>query len=376
MSDEHPIFDEEHGEPPAAATPHRRRRHGCLPVLVVGLVLAVLAVGALHFGRARIKEIFAPAPDYAGPGSGAVVFQVPEGASTITIGRELKAKHVVKSVDAFTAAARHNSKALNIQVGYYQLKEHMKASEALAVLVDPTNLIQNVVTIPEGARVRDIVKTIVAKTRISRRDLVAALSHPARIGLPTMAHGNPEGYLFPATYTVAPGETAVELLKQMVQKTSDVYGSLGLEQAARARGLTPEQLVTVASILEYEASRDQDYPKVARAIYNRLQKGMPLQSDATVSYAAGVSGQIWTSAAQRANSSPYNTYQHTGLPPGPIGSPGETTLKAAMHPADGPWLYWVVVNLRTGETVFSTTLEGHNKAVARFREYCKTSTAC
>jgi UPF0755 protein len=103
---------------------------------------------------------------------------------------------------------------------------------------------------------------------------------------------------------------------------------------------------------------------------------MPLQSDATVSYASGISGQIWTSASQRANSSPYNTYQHTGLPPGPIGSPGAKTLEAAMHPASGPWLYWVVVNLRTGETVFSTTLAEHNRAVEQFRQYCQTSSAC
>jgi UPF0755 protein len=162
----------------------------------------------------------------------------------------------------------------------------------------------------------------------------------------------------------------------MVAKTTAVHKSLDIDAGARKLGLTPEQLVTVASILEYEASRDQDYPKVARAIYNRLKAGMPLQSDATVSYAAGVSGQIWTTDAQRSNSSPYNTYQHTGLPPGPIGSPGQTTLEAAMHPTPGPWLYWVVVNLRTGETVFSTTYAEHQKAVAQFRQYCTTSSAC
>ena len=381
MSNTHPIFDdeavaEEHVEKPRRRRAGPRRRHGCVPVLGVLVVLAILAVVAVHFGKSRLESLFSPPPDYSGSGTGSVVFHVATGASTTQIGRELKAQHVVKSVDAFTAAARKNSKATSIQVGYYRLKSHMKASAALAVLVDPKNLIQSVVTVPEGARVRDIIKTIVAKTDIKRRAVVKALENPQKIGLPAMAQGNPEGYLFPATYTVVPGETAVELLSQMVQKTSDVYGSLGIDAAAKKRGLTPEQLVTVASILEYEASRDQDYPKVAQAIYNRLEQGMPIQSDATVSYANGVSGQIWTSASQRANSSPYNTYQHTGLPPGPIGSPGETTLEAAMNPTPGPWLYWVVVNLRTGKTVFSTTLADHNKAVAQFREYCKTSDAC
>jgi UPF0755 protein len=212
----------------------------------------------------------------------------------------------------------------------------MKASDALAVMVDPKNLIQSVVVVPEGARVRDIVKSIVSHTKISRSSVVAALSHPDRIGLPAEANGNPEGYLFPATYTVQPGETAVALLRQMVNKTISEHKALGIAAGAAKVHLTTEQLVTLASILEYEAKRGEDYPKVARAIYNRLDKGMRLQSDATVSYAAGVSGQVWTTASQRADASPYNTYQHAGLPPGPIGSPGEKTLEAAMNPADGP----------------------------------------
>jgi UPF0755 protein len=359
-----------------AARRQPSRRKGCLPlflaaVLVVGVVAAVGVVGT-----SRLRDLFGGAPDYGGPGSGRVIVQVHEGDSSTAIGRTLKDQGVVKSVEAFTDAASKNKKALGIQVGYYELKKQMKASDALDVLVDPHNLVQSVVLVPEGARVRDIVKTIVAKTDISRAAVVSALSHPAKIGLPAEADGNPEGYLFPATYTVPPGTTAVGLLRQMVAKTVEVHKELGVEAGAQKLGLSPEQLVTVASILEYEAKRDEDYPKVARAIYNRLDKGMKLQSDATVSYAAGVSGQIWTSASQRANASPYNTYQHAGLPPGPIGSPGEKTLRAAMHPADGPWLYWVVVNLRTGETVMSTTLAEHQAAVQQFREYCKTSDAC
>jgi UPF0755 protein len=364
--------DEGHGGRRAAP----RRRTGCLP-LVLAAVLVLALVAVIGFvGSSRLKDLFGGPADYAGPGTGRVVVQVHQGDSSTAIGRTLKDKGVVKSVDAFTDAARGNSRSRNIQVGYYALKTHMKASDALAVLLDPKNLVQSVVVVPEGARVRDILRTIVAKTDISRASVVAALSHPDRIGLPAEAGGNPEGYLFPATYTVAPGETAVQLLRQMVAKTVAVHRDLGVEAGARRLGLTPEQLVTVASILEYEAKRDADYPKVARAIYNRLDQGMRLQSDATVSYAAGVSGQVWTTSEQRSSSSPYNTYQHAGLPPGPIGSPGEKTLEAAMRPAEGPWLYWVVVNLRTGETVMSTTYAEHQQAVARFRDYCKTSDAC
>ena len=123
-------------------------------------------------------------------------------------------------------------------------------------------------------------------------------------------------------------------------------------------------------------TRDEDYPKVARAIYNRLDDGMALQSDATVAYANGLSGEVFTTAEQRAVDSPYNTYANTGLPPGPIGNPGETTIDAALHPADGDWLYWVVVNLKTGETVFSNTYAEHQQAVEQLQEYCAHSDAC
>jgi len=343
---------------------------------VVAVVVLGLVFLAARFGVGAVQQFVAGPPDYAGPGKGTVVVQVHEGNSAAAIGRTLKAEGVVKSVEAFIDAARADSASANIQVGYYSLKKQMSAGDALKVLVDPHNLVQSVVVVPEGARVRDIVGRIVEKTDISRKALVSALARPGRIGLPAAAGGNPEGYLYPATYTVAPGESAVQLLSQMVAKTREVHRQLGVAAGAKALGLTPEQLVTVASILEYEASRDADYPKVARAIYNRLDDGMALQSDATVSYAAGVSGQVWTTQQQRDNASPYNTYKHPGLPPGPIGSPGEKTLSAAMHPADGPWLYWVVVNLRTGETVFSSTYAEHQRAVAQFREYCTTSDAC
>ena len=277
---------------------------------------------------ARSDRTSARLLDYPGPGTGSVVFQVKDGSTSTQIGRELKSAGVVKSVDAFTSAAQDNDKSRDIQVGFYQLKKQMKASDALDVLVDPNNLMQARVVVPEGARVRSIVKTIVAKTHISRQALTKALTDPATIGLPAEAKGNPEGYLFPATYSVPPGESAVQLLRQMVDKTVENEKLLGLQAKAAKLGYTPEQILTVASILEYEANRNEDYPKVARVLYNRLDQGLPLQLDSTVAYVSGRSGDVWTTAAERANSSAYNTYAHTGLPPGPIGSPGDETSTA------------------------------------------------
>lgn len=374
--EEHPVFDT-HAEVRTSGRRRRSgRRSGCLPVTFVVVVVLALAFLGGRWVEGKVKDVFAGPPDYSGTGHGRVVVQVHQGDSSTDIAHSLVRLDVVKSVGAFTDAARANPDSRGIQVGYYPMKLHMRATAALKVLINPKNMIQATVTVPEGARVRDIVEVIVKKTDLSHHDVVSALSRPGRIGLPARADGNPEGYLFPATYTVAPHESATELLRQMVRKSREVDQSVHLAAGARRLGLSPEQVVTVASILEYEAKRHQDYPKVARAIYNRLHKGMPLQSDATVSYAAGVSKQVWTTAEQRASSSPYNTYKHKGLPPGPIGSPGRTTLEAALHPAKGPWLYWVVVNLRTGETKFATTLAQHNRQVEEFRKYCKTSDAC
>jgi UPF0755 protein len=305
-----------------------------------------------------------------------VLFEVKNGDSVAAMGRGLRSSGVVRSVDSFVEAARKDPKSSSIQVGFYHLKKKMRSADALAVLVNPKNQIQSVVTVPEGSRVSSIVAAIVKHTDLKRSAVKAALAQPQELGLPAAAKGNPEGYLFPATYTVPPNETARALLKQMVAKTLSVERALDIAGGAQKLGLTSEQILTVASILEFEASRDQDYPKVARAIYNRLDKNMALQSDATVAYANSRSGSVYTTAQERGINSPYNTYKNTGLPPGPIGSPGETTIKAALNPSSGSQLFWVVVNLKTGETRFADTYQDHLKNVALFRKYCQTSDAC
>ena len=355
--------------------PKTRRRRGCLPVLLVLLVLGAVAWFGGRFVYDEISDRLAPAPDYAGPGSGAVLYEVKDGDTSADIGRELKAKGVVKSVDAFNDAALGDDKSRNIQVGYYQLKKQMKAEDALAVLVDPENLIQNLVVVPEGARVRQVVDTIVDKTDISRKAVTAALANPKAIGLPAEAGGNPEGYLFPATYTVPPNQNAVGLIRQMVAKSVDVEESLDVAARAEKVNLTPEQVLTVASILEYEANTSEDYPKVARVLYNRLNQGMPLQLDSTVSYVSKRSGDVWTTADERANNSAYNTYANPGLPPGPIGSPGEETIEAALAPAKGDWLYFVP-DYEEDTTRFSETYREHLKWVNKLRAYCRENEDC
>lgn len=358
-----------------AAEPRRRRLRGCLPVL---LVLVVVGSGLFLGGRWAYDELstrLADAPDFAGPGSGQVLFEVSQGATSADIGRALKEEGVVASVDAFTEAAREDADSVNIQVGYYQLQQEMAAADALAVLVDPANLVQSLVTVREGARVPQIVDEIATQTEIPRRQVTRALERPAGIGLPAVAQGNAEGWLYPATYSVPPGTTARDLLGQMVAKTVQVGEDLDIARRAEGLGLTAEQVITVASLLEYEANRSQDYPRVARVIYNRLAADMPLQFDSTVTYITGRTGDVYTTAEEREIDSPYNTYRYPGLPAGPIGSPGEETIEAALNPADGDWLYFVP-DYEDQTTRFSETYAEHQRWVAKLAAYCRQSDDC
>lgn len=379
MSTETSLFDSAEPEVgPGTPTPGPRGVSRFFSCAVVLAVLAVLVGGAgvlLSNGLDRAQDLLGGPADYSGQGTGSVLFEVEEGQAASTIGSNLKTAGVVRSVEAFTDAAADEPDSRGIQVGYYQLRKKMAAQDALAVLIDPDNLVQAAVTIPEGARVRDVVQSIVADTDITQQALTKALRDEEALALPTAARGNPEGYLFPATYPVSPKQTAAQLLGEMVSQSRQVTESLNIRAGAKSLGLTTEQVITVASILEYEANRPADYPKVARVIYNRLDQGIPLQLDSTVSYASGREGDVWTTAEERAGDSRYNTYRYRGLPPGPIGSPGEETLQAALRPARGDWLYFVP-DFAEDKTLFTASYAQHLRNVERAKQYCRTHEEC
>ena len=346
------------------------------PRRIIALIIVVLLVFAGMKVVSKVKDSLSGPADYTGQGTGKVVVEIKPGATGTVIANALKAAGVVKSAEAFYQLSLSDPRAQAIQSGFYSLKKHMSAKAALDGLSDKTNRVEGRVVIPEGARVGQIVSAIAKGSDIKQADLIKALKKPETLGLPAAAKDNPEGYFFPATYTVEPGTTALQLLKSMVAKTLAVEKDLDISTRAQALGLNAEEILTVASILEYEAKKDADYPKVARVLYNRIKAGMPLQLDSTVSYVSKRKGDVFTTDAERNNQSAYNTYQHTGLPPGPIGSPGEKTIEAALNPADGTWLYFVAINLTTGETVFSDTFAEHNKAILKLNEFCKTSDSC
>lgn len=341
--------------------------------IVALVVVAALLFGAFKAFQFAADRFFSSAEDYTGQGSGDVTVEIPSGAGGQQIATILKEAGVVKSAEAFYQLSLQDNRFQAVQAGFFALRKQMSADAALGALVDTSNRVQSTVTIPEGARLDQVVDIVASNTDITADQLNAVLDDPAELDLPAVAQGNPEGYLFPATYEVPPGTTAVQLLQQMTAKTVAVAQDLDISTRAKALGYTGEEILTVASILEYEANNEEDYAKVARVLYNRLDDGMPLQLDSTVSYVSGRKGDVFTTEDERNAESAYNTYQNAGLPPGPIGSPGEKTIEAALNPADGTWLYFVAVNLETGETVFSNTFAEHNRAVAQLQAYCRTA---
>jgi UPF0755 protein len=370
------------GDPYILGGARKKKRgfSGCLAVLVA---LAVVLGGAYFVGTKGfhyLKDHLSTAADYPGPGHGRVVFQVKSGDTVSEIGRELKAKGVVESVDAFMNASHGKT---GIQVGYYQLKREMKAQDAFDILINPKRILTTKVTIPEGLRVVDIVALLAEHTKYPASAFEAALQDTAALGLPSYANGNPEGYLFPSTYGFGPKEKPADMLKDMVVRWQQAAQQDGLVAAAQALGKTPGELMTIASLVQVEG-RGTDMPKIARVIYNRLDgpgdqggtNGL-LQIDATVNYALHRKGVVAVTTDEAHNTqSPYNTYLNPGLPPGPIDAPGDAAIKAAAKPAAGPWYYYVTVNLATGETKFGTTYAQFLEFKSEFTQYCQTSSAC
>jgi UPF0755 protein len=360
-----------------------RTRSGLVSCLVVLVVLGLLGGGAavaFSAGIDRIRDMFAPPEDYSGQGSGRVLFEVREGETTTTIAANLEDAGVVASAEAFTDAADDHPKALGIQAGFYELREEMAADAALEILVDSDNLAQNTVTIPEGLRVDDIIARLAKETGVPLRRFEQALQKPAAIGLPPYANGRAEGYLFPATYDFNPDANATSMLATMVNRWRQAAKDADLVDRAAELGYTPGEVMIVASLVEAEANRDEDRGKVARVIYNRLETDATdglLQIDATVNYALGRDLGLGLTPEQLQVDDPYNTRVYPGLPPGPIESPGDEAIEAAANPTDGDWIYYVTVNLDTGETKFTADydefLELKNVELA---EFCAGSDRC
>ena len=358
-------------EPPR----EKRSRKGAWGCLIIFVVLAALVAGVVIFLQGPISQIIAatqgPADfttEEAATGSDVVVM-IHDGDGGSDITRTLVDQGVVKSFDAFYKILLQTKPEPVFQPGAYQLKTKMEASGALDALLDEGTRLNQTVVVPEGTAAAAVIQSISEGTDIPLADLQAAASNVASFGLPPQA-STLEGFLFPATYTFAPGDTAQVALQTMVNRQYEALDSAGVAVADRW------STIVLASLVQREAGLRDDYYKVSRVFLNRLDPAQwpsgLLQSDATVAYGTGNTHLVTTTDAERGDAgNPYNTYVHPGMVVGPISNPGDLAIDAALHPAAGSWLFFVTTNLDTGETTFSTTIAEHDAAVVVWQNWMR-----
>jgi peptidoglycan lytic transglycosylase G len=360
--------EETQQDPERRRRDERRRRRGRRSLV---LLVALALVGGAAFGAySALRPVWLQLTaddDYAGSGSKPVKVTIANGASTTSIARTLAAADVVKSTSAFVEAAGKDPRARAIQPGRYTLRKQMSGASALTLLLDPRSRDVRRVLLREGLRQTQVVALLAKASGRPVAEYTRALAAPQALGLPAAAHGRAEGWLFPDSYEFGGETSAAQQLRTLVARTKAVLAEV------RVPASQQQDVLTMASIVQAEGGDERDFGKVARVIENRLDddlgNGSRLQMDSTVAYGTGKNG-LFTTAAERADTrNRYNTYAHPGLPVGPIGNPGKAAIEAALHPAKGDWLFFVVVNLDTGETKFSRTKAEHDRYTRQFQDW-------
>ncbi|MCG5433637.1 endolytic transglycosylase MltG [Mycobacterium sp. MYCO198283] len=365
----------------------RRRRNA--KVLTLFALIAVL-VTAVFLGSKLWHSVFGSGggEDFAGGGGEDVVVQVHAGDSTSAIAQMLQDRRVVATARAFVRAADGNESITAIQPGYYKMRTEIPAADAVDRLTDPQNRVGSLV-IPEGRQLDDVqdlktgavtegILTLISKatcvdldgaqrcvTADALRDAATGES-PAALGVPDWAvqpvtamrtdHRRLEGLIAPGSWDIDPSASPAQILATLIRGSALQYSQQGLVDAAAQIGQTPYHLLTIASLVQREAT-PQDFSKVARVILNRLRENRTLEFDSTVNFALDRT-EVATTDADRARRTPWNTYVTPGLPATPICSPGADALAAAEAPAPGDWLYFVTVDMQ-GTTLFTVDYQQH-----------------
>ncbi|GAA3217566.1 endolytic transglycosylase MltG [Oerskovia jenensis] len=341
----------------------RRRRRSLIVVLAL-----VLVGGAGYYLATNASNLLGfenpfSASDYEGQGVDPVDVTIEPQSSGTAMGEALLEAGVVKSVNAFVKAFEANPDAGKIQPGNYTLLTEMKASDAITLLLSKESKNEMKLTVPEGFTAAQVIERAVSVTGKSQEDFAAAMADPAAVGLPAEAGGNFEGWFFPSTYVLEPDDTASTIVANMVATTVSNLDSLGVQPADR------QTVIIKASLVEREGISLEQFGKVARVIENRLAIEMPLGLDAIDSYGLGKKSSEITVDEFKDPNNPYASRVHKGLPPTPIGNPGLEALTAVLNAPAGDWLWYVTVNLDTGETKFTDKYSEFEKFKKEYKEW-------
>ncbi|BBY53850.1 endolytic transglycosylase MltG [Mycobacterium koreense] len=363
----------------------RRRR---ITGWIVGGLLTVIVLALVVLGAKLWDALPGHDADYTGDGERDVVIEVHDGDTTTAVGQTLHDFGVVATVRAFVDAAHGNSGISAIQPGFYRMRTVIPAATAVSKLTDPNNRVGRLV-IPEGRQLDDTVDmkteevtagifSLISQAScvelngvehcVTVEDLRAAASTepPTGLSVPPWAalpvtqmgrdHRRIEGLIVPGSWNVDPSASATTILSTLIADSARMYTGFGLPRSADSLAMSPYDVLTVASLVQRE-TKPEDFPKVARVIYNRLHQHRKLEFDSTVNYRLDRQ-EVATTDADRAKRTPWNTYMAEGLPATPICSPGDEALQAAEHPAEGNWLFFVTVDLE-GTTLFTDDYQQH-----------------
>jgi UPF0755 protein len=272
-----------------------------------------------------------------------VLITVEPGSNLVELGPRLLRLGVIMSLKPYDTAAAAAPPQSVLQPGIYRLHHHMNSALAVQYLLSKNARTQITVTIIEGTRASDIAKKLAKATGRPASAFMNIINKPpSSLGIPSWAPRgvSAEGFLFPDTYSLVPGESPLNILKMMVHDFNTKVTGINIASAAAKVHTTAWHVLIVASMVQAEGGRLRDFPGIARVAWDRLIRGMRLQFDSTVFYAKGIYGTAITSQEEH-YPSPYNTYLHTGLPPGPIGNPGLSAITASLHPSQQHYLYFI-----------------------------------
>jgi UPF0755 protein len=330
-------------------------RRGIVLLVATGLLLAALAGAAgLYLTHGWRSASFSPP----------LVVEVRRGEPFSALARRLEDSGAIADARLFTLLARWRGDDRRIRSGEYELAGGATSVEVLAALVSGRQRLR-LVTVPEGLTVEETVLVFERAGIGDAASFRALAQDPAFLATLELPVPRLEGYLFPDTYAFESGATAEEIIRRMTARFRELM-TPELVAAGKERGLTIDQTVTLASLIEKEAAVPEERPLISAVFHNRLARGMPLQSDPTVLYGVTEREAGRIRSADLARATPYNTYLIPGLPPGPIANPGRASLEAAVRPAPNVTaLYFVARNDRTHE--FNETLAAHQRAVNRWQ---------
>ena len=366
---------DEIGDVPPRPNKRRRRIGGWIALAIVLMFFGGIAAGTLYVWttyEGQIREFMGweePKDYEEGLANGEALVTISSGDSGGAISQSLYDAGVTKTPDAFYEMLVDTVQNPTFYPGVYTLQKQMTSAAALAALQDPANKSENSALVREGLTVDQTLPLLAEGIGLPLEEFEAATADPSAYGVPA---DSLEGWLFPAMYTFDPGATAADVIQRMVDRTVQSLEEAGVPLEDRHR------VLTIASIIQREARFEDDFYKVARVIENRMDPSNQetfglLQMDSTAQFGFGElhDGTASTSEEAQFDPNPWNTYVHPGLPIGPIANPGDVAIDAAMHPADGPWLYFVTVNMDTGETIFTTTYSEHLQYVEQMQDWCE-----